>query len=253
MRAVIGWTVSAVAHGGTLAALLYFSPAFEPPRYLLERGENAISLISPPTVDSQAAAPEFTTPPAEPSPPVPEVVAISTPANHRPLDHLPTILKDVATSIQIEPVETFPPPPTPAKAPTSESAPPDQGPQTPPPREIKKTAEVSAVTSVAMPFQQAQQVGSEVDETPRTLPTNRKPDYPFAALQAGIQGRVELRVLVDATGAVSAIAVHASAGETSLDQAALATVRNWRFEPARRRGVAVPYEVIVPVRFSIRG
>jgi protein TonB len=94
--------------------------------------------------------------------------------------------------------------------------------------------------------------GFGLDGFPRQGPANLPPLYPADALQARIEGRVLLRVKVTAEGRVEKLAVERSAGWPSLDQAALAAVRDWRFFPARRAGVPVAFEVIVPVRFSIR-
>jgi TonB family protein len=94
--------------------------------------------------------------------------------------------------------------------------------------------------------------GTEFDDLPRQLAANAPPPYPQDAYSAGRQGTVRLRVSITAGGAVSAISVATSSGVPSLDEAALATVRTWRFQPALRRGVAVPLDAIVPIRFSIR-
>lgn len=87
---------------------------------------------------------------------------------------------------------------------------------------------------------------------PQRVAGNRPPVYPADALAAGIEGRTVLRVLVRADGTVQRLALHRSSGWRSLDQAAEDAVRDWRFIPARRAGVPVQFEVLVPVRFSIR-
>jgi len=66
-----------------------------------------------------------------------------------------------------------------------------------------------------------------------------------------MEGRVELWVRVNVHGEVAAIEILHSSGYRILDQAALETVRGWRFEPARRGGEARPGEVVIPVRFSL--
>jgi protein TonB len=94
--------------------------------------------------------------------------------------------------------------------------------------------------------------GADVDQPTRIF-FNPAPPYPPDALAAGLEGRVLLRVWVGIDGRVSGIGLHESSGVESLDQSALATVqRYWRFTPARKGGVAVSQEVIVPVRFTIR-
>ena len=60
-----------------------------------------------------------------------------------------------------------------------------------------------------------------------------------------------LRVLVGADGSPLQVLVHTSSGYTALDEAAVDTVRHWRFVPARHAGHAVVGWVQVPVRFRI--
>jgi len=78
---------------------------------------------------------------------------------------------------------------------------------------------------------------------------NPAPHYPAGALVARQSGRTLLRVTLAADGSVSEVKVHRSSGVASLDEAALAAVRRWRFEPALSSGAA--RELIVPVRFVI--
>ncbi len=78
------------------------------------------------------------------------------------------------------------------------------------------------------------------------------PVYPAAARRRGQEGVVELRVNLSATGAVTRVTVARSSGASALDQAAVAAVRNWRCEPARAGGVAVPAAAVQRIRFSLR-
>ncbi|MGH7865313.1 MAG: energy transducer TonB [Candidatus Binataceae bacterium] len=78
------------------------------------------------------------------------------------------------------------------------------------------------------------------------------PRYPDYARRHDQQGTVTLRVLVAADGAVRAVEVAESSGFESLDDTALATVRDrWRFTPARRGATAVESWVLVPIRFAL--
>lgn len=90
-----------------------------------------------------------------------------------------------------------------------------------------------------------------VDEMPRKLANNRIPYYPLEALRSGLEGRVVLRVQINAAGRAEKIAVEDSSGFPSFDSSAIDAVRDWRFAPAKRGGVAVVHEVLVPVRFRI--
>jgi protein TonB len=80
---------------------------------------------------------------------------------------------------------------------------------------------------------------------------NRKPAYPAEARRRHLEGLVVLQVAVSAHGAPDNVTVLKSSGHALLDDAALAAVRLWRFEPATRGGIAVPAPAEVPVRFRL--
>ncbi len=64
--------------------------------------------------------------------------------------------------------------------------------------------------------------------------------YPPAAKAAGVEGSVTVRYDVTAGGAVANAQVVASAPPGVFDDAALASIRQWRFKAAVAEGVAVP-------------
>jgi TonB family protein len=72
--------------------------------------------------------------------------------------------------------------------------------------------------------------------------------YPESEKAAGRQGSVILALDVDRTGKVTAARVARSLGP-AFDAAALAAVRQWRFEPARRAGAAVAFAMELTVNF----
>ncbi len=74
--------------------------------------------------------------------------------------------------------------------------------------------------------------------------------YPDSARAKGIQGTVIVQALVGRDGRVRDTRITASVPD--LDEAAIAAVRQWRFEPARAKGEAVAVWVAVPVRFTLR-
>ena len=80
------------------------------------------------------------------------------------------------------------------------------------------------------------------------------PTYPRDALRNGITGTVELLLLVDVDGHVLQVQIARSSGDRSLDNAARDQVlRNWRFQPAMRDGVAVQSLGKVPIVFTLDG
>lgn len=80
---------------------------------------------------------------------------------------------------------------------------------------------------------------------------NPAPPYPAQSRRLGEEGRVILRVLVSAAGAAEDVQIRTSSGSARLDEAARETVRQWKFQPARRGSEAIAAWVLVPIRFSL--
>lgn len=72
------------------------------------------------------------------------------------------------------------------------------------------------------------------------------PSYPAAARRAGIQGTVQVMVVVEASGMPSSVSVYKSSGSSELDASAVSTVqRRWRWPQGNVR------RYIVPVRYVL--
>lgn len=82
---------------------------------------------------------------------------------------------------------------------------------------------------------------------------NPAPGYPAVSRRLREEGRVLLRVRVDASGTPSQVTLHQSSGFDRLDVRAAETVRRWKFVPARQGGAPVAAWVIVPIQFSLKG
>jgi periplasmic protein TonB len=80
---------------------------------------------------------------------------------------------------------------------------------------------------------------------------NPAPKYPRIARRRGYKGTVVLEVLVDRNGRVGDLRVSTSSGYKILDKAALASVKDWAFEPGMRGDQKVEMWVRVPVRFQL--
>jgi protein TonB len=80
---------------------------------------------------------------------------------------------------------------------------------------------------------------------------NPAPPYPLAARRQGAEGRVVLRAQVLEDGRCAEVRIALGSGHALLDEAALSTVRRWRFVPATRTGVAVSSWVEVPIQFHL--
>src|SRR5580692_4027795 len=76
------------------------------------------------------------------------------------------------------------------------------------------------------------------------------PDYPPAALAAGKQAHVKVRIHIDATGTVASVDVLEPVGD-GFDEAAVAAVMQYMFEPAEIDGVPAPIAVETTINFVI--
>ena len=86
---------------------------------------------------------------------------------------------------------------------------------------------------------------------PRVL-TEVKPRYTPAAMQAKIQGDVELTAVVREDGSVGDVTVVQSLDTVhGLDDAAVEAVRQWIFAPGTKGGQAVEVEIRMHMRFTL--
>jgi len=90
------------------------------------------------------------------------------------------------------------------------------------------------------------------NRTPPELLSNPLPKYPEEAQYRGLEGVVLLRMEVKPDGTVGRIELVKSCSFTILDQAAIETVREWNFHPAKIFGNPVMSTAILPVRFRIK-
>ena len=80
---------------------------------------------------------------------------------------------------------------------------------------------------------------------------NPAPVYPPLARRMGEQGKVLLRVFVEPDGLPGEVLVRTSSGSARLDQAAVDTVRRWKFVGARRGVEPIGAWVVVPINFTL--
>jgi TonB family protein len=81
---------------------------------------------------------------------------------------------------------------------------------------------------------------------------NPKPIYPQEARRKGYEGEVILKVEVLSNGRVGQVEVKKSSGYELLDRSALATVKQWKFVPAKRGEAQVPLWVNIPIKFQLQ-
>jgi TonB family protein len=94
----------------------------------------------------------------------------------------------------------------------------------------------------------AEPVVSDYDVPPKLL-KQKKPKYPKDAFKQKIQGVVRLEFIIETNGEVRDVRVLDSI--PALDEAAIRTLRSWRFAPARQKGVPVRVVAQAPVAFCI--
>lgn len=132
-----------------------------------------------------------------------------------------------------------------------------------PPQQIAAPQESPALTPVAVPPAPTLPAPAAPASNPAPVQTvqprfdadyldNPKPPYPALSRRLGEQGRVVLRVHVNAGGGADDVQLQASSGSPRLDQSALDTVRRWKFVPARRGAEAVAAWVLVPIAFTLK-
>lgn len=80
---------------------------------------------------------------------------------------------------------------------------------------------------------------------------NPAPAYPPLSRRMGEEGKVILRVSVDAQGTAENVEIKTSSGSQRLDESALKTVRHWKFIPAKRGETTVQSWVLVPIIFKL--
>ena len=81
---------------------------------------------------------------------------------------------------------------------------------------------------------------------------NPKPIYPVEAREKGYKGEVLLKVEVLSNGRVGQIEVKNSSGHELLDRSAFATVKQWKFVPAKKGEKIIPLWVNIPVKFQLQ-
>ena len=170
------------------------------------------------------------------SPPAPQVQAPPAPQPPAPVKQPAPEKVQRATAPAPQPVAVADPTPAPApNAPTGVTAP--QPPA--PPIAAAVAAPAPAPAKVELPSSDADYL------------QNPKPVYPPLSKRLGEQGKVMVRVLIGADGAVQSATLARSSGFNRLDEAALAAVLKWRFVPGKRGGVAEAMWHQIPVNFVL--
>jgi protein TonB len=222
-----GGAISVVVHLLVLALLLVtqgdnVQPA-RPPVVTIEIGQLPQAPATP-SVQPQApsAPPPTIQKPPQPSAPVRKIVA------QQPV---PNVIRSAASPERGSDTLSAAPP---ADAASSEPVPAES-----------KVASASASAGsgpAAESVPPGYQIGSQ--HTPA-------PGYPWNARRRGHEGKVVVRLDVDAEGHPGKIDLVESSGDDELDEAALETLRNWHLRPATVNGRPVSGRVLVPIQFKL--
>lgn len=89
---------------------------------------------------------------------------------------------------------------------------------------------------------------ADLDQKPRIV-FQRPPRYPPDLRRRGRTGVVYVLFMVDTDGRVQNPKVEKST-DPAFERPALEAVRQWRFEPGKRGGEAVPFKMRIPIRFG---
>ena len=266
----VGWAFGAslAVHGAALAAIVLGWGASSVPvgvpvmdvELVVAVPDSGASTGEPAAAPPAPSQPTAATDPPErqetPSAPAPQSttadVVILLPEPEAPPPVRVEEWQDRSTPAAPTPVPSRQPPATPSsKAPPPRPsapraqvspAPPQTSPQPPAP----------APQAGPGPAGTADSAGGGPSSTGARLVRHIPPAYPPSARERGLEGRVVIRLVVGVDGVPGEVGVTQSSGVESFDAAAVDAVRQWRFEPARRAGVAVPEERLAPVVFRLR-
>ena len=203
-------------------ALLYVAMSYKlipPPQEALTLMVNLIKPPPPPKEDP---------PPEPPKPPPPKEVKLIK--KQKPIElpkPAPVLVAEAPVVAPTEPVA----PPSPPE-PIQETPPPEPVVEAPPP---KPAAPVQITGDMLQCSQKSE------------------PNYPPASRRVGEQGSVKLRLELDETGHITSAKVIESSGHTRLDNAGLATVKNWRCQAATRDGQPVRAVALQTFDFILEG
>jgi protein TonB len=78
-----------------------------------------------------------------------------------------------------------------------------------------------------------------------------KPDYPPALRREGLEGSATVRVTIDERGRVIAVELVKATDPRFFEETKEQALRHWRFQPARRDGVATTSEQTMTVHFRL--
>jgi protein TonB len=195
----------------------------------------------PPSATARPPEPLAKIAPAAPEKPLPRLEKKPKQASPKPASEARQTRSEKKTPAK-------PSPPAPTIAPAIESAA-----STTTETAQQAAAPVEARHGAATRPGQASATASNAISLVEPRPINQpKPAYPPQAQRRGLEGKVILRVTVGVDGAVRAVTVSRGSSYSLLDEAAVAGVWNWRFQPGQAGGEKKEMTISLPVDFRLR-
>jgi protein TonB len=90
----------------------------------------------------------------------------------------------------------------------------------------------------------------ELDQAPQPV-VRVPPVYPYGARERGIEGVVQVKLLVNADGSVGQVQIMDARPKGVFEEAVMNSVPQWRFNPGKIEGKAVTAWVVTAVRFDL--
>lgn len=113
---------------------------------------------------------------------------------------------------------------------------------------LQQAPPTQAADAVSWPIPGVERPGDGV--TSPVLVHETKPNYTPEAMRARVQGLVVMECVVEVDGSVGPVRVRRSV-EPSLDDAAVRTLKQWRFKPGTKDGTPVRVAIIVEMSFTL--
>jgi protein TonB len=90
----------------------------------------------------------------------------------------------------------------------------------------------------------------QLDRVPQVRGMRAEPKYPPDLKRAGVEGEVQVFLVVETNGRVVEASIHKSSNP-GFNQPAIDAVLRWRFEPGLVKGKPVAFKMIAPINFNI--
>jgi len=172
---------------------------------------------------------------------------VLSPSEPKPVEIVMPTIQGVL--VMAEPEEAPPPPPEPPPPPPPEKKPEPKPVPKPLPKAPPSERAVKAPEPEPPPVEKPAETKPAEPTPPPVIPPNSDanelanpaPVYPKQSRRIREEGKVLLEILVTAKGTVGEIKLKRSSGHKRLDNAALQTIKRWKFIPASKEGKPIDY------------